>query len=414
MNHGLELAGPGTKGGVLISLLQPPRNQTFENGFTADLCSCRTTNAIKDLIRVGSNENMTIDDVSTFDTLPYSPEGSDESALIEQAEHAFCDMVKAKKPDVVLCCYQGDSNNDFIRSLGSLGVGKVFRAPDLRIAADCITKRVNAFHPSYAINYQRTYSCFRRLLLLEFVKAFSHSVGEWKDEEWMVDLRSHCETLARNLYRESNLSRYTVDKNRWKAILEAIQWSFSRLNYFNFHADIEYNQQRFIDSNLSWNCADASLFLDKVQGANDNSKFVQMLLDYFVNWCKHACEPSELRQNYSGSDLRGYFDPNCLSKNTPPNLFMGLFSSFLRDINLSFQIDKNAVGSMRFDLSAQRDAFRRMSINSERRIGQLRPTSLSDPLSDQFRNLGLNSTGISKRLESATKISQKMTTKPYP
>ncbi|BCR91854.1 uncharacterized protein ACHE_70697A [Aspergillus chevalieri] len=80
-----------------------------------------TTNVIKDLIRVGSNENMTINDVSTFVTLAYSLEGSDKSAFIEQAELAFCDLVKAKKPDVVLCCYQGNSNNGFIQNLRSLG-----------------------------------------------------------------------------------------------------------------------------------------------------------------------------------------------------------------------------------------------------------------------------------------------------
>jgi hypothetical protein len=198
-NHGSNLALPATKGGILVSLLRPPRNQTYDNGFTADADACRTTGAVANLVAVASGRETTIDDVSTFDTLPYSPEGADEDELVKKAEYTFTEMVTAKEPDIVLCCYQGKSDNEFVRNLRSLGIGRVFDEPNLRISANCTTTRVNAFHPSYAVNYQSTYSCFRRLLLLEFVQAFSLLSGEWKEEEWMNALRTHCTKLARKL-----------------------------------------------------------------------------------------------------------------------------------------------------------------------------------------------------------------------
>jgi hypothetical protein len=405
-HHGLELAGPGTKGGVLVALLRPPRNQTFDKGFTADLCSCRTTHAFQELVTTASGGKMTADDISAFDTLPYSPEGSDEYDLIKRAEQTFSDMVKAKKPEVVLCCYQGDSADKFIGGLRSLGVGQVFDDPCLQISADCTITRVNAFHPSYAVNYQPTYSCFRRLLLLEFVKVFSHWTGKWKEEAWMDKLRSDCATLARKLSStkitlpplccitdqtsgKPKIAWHSTSKDRWASILEAIRLSLSKLDFFRFDADEDHFRERLIESDLTWNCADAFLFLDMNAKANGNSDIARMLLSSFDGWCKLACEPAKPRKNYNQSDLRGYFDLQCFS--TKPKVskpFMRelhrLFFSFLKDINLSFNRNNSDIHNIQYDISAQRDAFRRFSTNSEKVAGKI------SSLSDEFQNLGIN------------------------
>jgi rhodanese-related sulfurtransferase len=195
-----ELAGPDTRGGVLITLLRPPRNQCFDHGYSAEVSRCRTTQAVAGLINTATNQQLTIDDVSVFDTLPFSPEGSDDDQLVREAEVTFSRMVKAKKPDVVLCCYQGNSSNQFVNALRSIGVGKVFRLPGFKISSDCEVQRINAFHPSYAVNYHATYSCFRRLLLLEFTHAFYNWTGKWQEEPWMEALRSHCCTVAQQVW----------------------------------------------------------------------------------------------------------------------------------------------------------------------------------------------------------------------
>ncbi|RAL03040.1 uncharacterized protein BO80DRAFT_443289 [Aspergillus ibericus CBS 121593] len=282
LNHGLELAGPGTKGGLLIALYQPPENQTFHNGYTADTSACRTTEAIRQLLLVSSGGQMTLDDISVFDTLPYYPEGSDDAELVKDAEHAFSQMVKLKAPDVVVCSYQSDSVEPLVSGLQSIGVGKVFKEPKLRITDDCTTTRVNAFHPSYAVNYQRSYSCFRRLLLLEYVKAFSHlSKERWEEEEWMSKLRSQCVNLAKKLYTYQKPRWPIIDENRWIAILTAIQLNFSNLDYFRSKLDSDIFLKKLVGNSLSWNCADASLFLaeteEKYADGPNKARIAQLL-----------------------------------------------------------------------------------------------------------------------------------------
>jgi hypothetical protein len=60
--------------------------------------------------------------------------------------------------------------------------------------------RVNALHPSYAINYFPEFSCFKRLLALEFVKAFALWQGNWNDEVWMAHLRNECHEQAKKFW----------------------------------------------------------------------------------------------------------------------------------------------------------------------------------------------------------------------
>lgn len=58
------------------------------------------------LIETVTNKQLTIDDVSVFDTLPHSPEGTEDNKLVMEAETIFSLIVKAKKPDAIICCYQ--------------------------------------------------------------------------------------------------------------------------------------------------------------------------------------------------------------------------------------------------------------------------------------------------------------------
>jgi hypothetical protein len=166
IHHGLELAKPATKGGVLVALLQPHSSQEFEQGFLTDLHDCATTDAVSDLIEAATGGRMGVDDVSVFDTMPYFADDTDDGDILEEARDTFGKMVEAKKPDVVLCCYRVspfDTNNTIVRGLSSRGIGKVHNELEFELSDGSTTKRINAFHQSYAVNYYPTYSCFRRL-----------------------------------------------------------------------------------------------------------------------------------------------------------------------------------------------------------------------------------------------------------
>ncbi|KAB8227026.1 uncharacterized protein BDW43DRAFT_317217 [Aspergillus alliaceus] len=308
---------------------------------------------------------MTLDDISAFDTLPYCPEGSDDAELVKDAEHAFSQMVKLKAPDVVLCSYRSPSNESLAQELRSIGVGKAFAEPKLRITDDCTTMRLNAFHPSYVVHYQQSYSCFRSTspgICESFFSSINGMGGRRMDEQIALTPRWP-----------------TIDENRWIAILTAIQRNFSNLDYFRSKLDSDIFLEMLVGDNLSWNCADASLFLaeirEKYAESPNNGRISQLLLSHFETWFTISTIPQTPRKNYRSSDPRGYYELQYLSKgaNTPRHMapLYDIFFSFLKDLNLSFSRDET--GELLSNLSAQQNAFLRFSTNLEKAAGRRVP-----------------------------------------
>jgi len=377
--HALELAKPGTKGGVLVVLPEPYRKQTFKRGFSADQRDCLTTRVVCELIETATGGCMSADDVSIFDTATYCPDGTTDKKVLEAARIMFRKLVEAKQPDVTMCCHQNESD-EFAKSLSSLGVGKVFPTPHLLLAGTfTTTKRVNAFHPGYAVNRHPTYSCFRRLLLVEFVQAFWYcSGGQSLGEKggWVKKLRADCESLAQSLSsrpesEEEQTSSRTVDENRWENILSPLDEKLKGLDYFNGDITVD----TVVDSELSWLCTDASLFLaefEKEGKSRTECRGVSdTLLDYFSVWCqsKYAgiAEPGIERSNQ-----RGFFKPSDLWKaplhiiheEGPARGLHAHFSAFMNDLNFSFSWE--GYPKYTCDTVAQRNAFRRFAANLER------------------------------------------------
>ena len=205
LNLALDLAGPDTTGGVVVALLQPGPDQTCEHRVTAAIQGSKTLDAVRELILVASNSRLTIDDVSVFDTLPALGTGVTfddvevKDDFIRAANQTFVNMIFAKRPNVVISCYGGTSKHPGVEMLRSTGIGQR-TSGDISIYGHLI-RRVNAFHPSYAINYHPSYSCLRRLLVLEFCQAFGEWRRDWQEESWMDELRQTCRIKAQELAR---------------------------------------------------------------------------------------------------------------------------------------------------------------------------------------------------------------------
>ena len=194
------LAIPETKGGVLVLLQQPAPNQQYDgHDFNTIIQGCETLKTIDNVLRavVGSS----LKDTSCFDAFPFQkvpiPVRS-ETGYFEYGEaYNVCkEMIQQKQPDVVLCCYQSPDTTKF-KLLYSLGVGKM-RTSRVRLG-DRFCIPVNAFHPSYAVNYNKGESCFRTLYMLEALKAFYEFNGTWTESKWMDQLRSFCMKRAKDL-----------------------------------------------------------------------------------------------------------------------------------------------------------------------------------------------------------------------
>lgn len=139
-----------------------------------------------------------------------------------------------------------------------------------------------------------------------------------------------------------------------------------------------------VGDDLSWNCADASLFLaeteEKYSKGPNKGRIAQLLLSHFKTWYTLSTIPETPRKNYRRSDPRGYYELQYLSKgaNIPGRMapLYHIFFSFLKDLNLSFSRDET--GELLSNLSAQQNAFLRFSKSLEKEAG--RRVSLSDCL----------------------------------
>lgn len=216
-----QLAGPATKGGIVVMLQQPRANHPFQKGIDAVIEGCDTLKAVDDIFSTVSCNTLDIrTNVAVLDLLPFV---SDEAYSMpdDKLRDSFYASVGAicdKEPDVVVCAGRirtkkfASSKAEAIK-LECIGVGKVFgarstppiearfRKPD---GGPLKVPRVNASHPSHALHYNPHVSSFRQLLLLNGVEACARvRADDWDDEEWMVDLRSRSQATSNKLSSKS-------------------------------------------------------------------------------------------------------------------------------------------------------------------------------------------------------------------
>lgn len=106
-----------------------------------------------------NNAKVGFDDINAFDAIPLLDEaatGADISTIIADAHNVFADMIRAKNPEVVICYFKTESHNALVQQLSHRGVGMSFnddKSAPKPTEAGLSFMRVNAFHPSYAINH---------------------------------------------------------------------------------------------------------------------------------------------------------------------------------------------------------------------------------------------------------------------
>lgn len=206
LNFAYDLAGPDTTGGIVVALEQPRASQEFAHGTVAEVDGCATLRAVKELIVVASNYSYDVDEISIFDAIPVITDPYDrKNEAFKSGDEAFLQMIVAKRPVVLLSCFQSKSANPDISSLQSSGVGKGPPQQTISIR-NCTLRKVNAFHPSYAMNYHPEYAGFRQLLILEFAQAFGAWRGDWSEHGWMSELRTECRGLARRLCTSKSIN----------------------------------------------------------------------------------------------------------------------------------------------------------------------------------------------------------------
>ncbi|OQE10571.1 hypothetical protein PENFLA_c089G10859 [Penicillium flavigenum] len=412
LSFALEMARPESKGGLLIALLQPHSKQDNSDGFLAGRRDCETLEAVSDLVTAVNNAKVCFDDTSVFDAIPLLDEaatGADISTIIADAHDVFADMVRAKNPEIVICCFRTDSRNTLVQRLRGRGVGWSFNdeksAPN-PIEAGLSSIRVNAFHPSYAINHYPIFCSLRRLLTLEFTKAFALLRHKWTEEPWMKSLRTECRQATRNTIDAKDDRNVWSDqylKARWESLLASLETGFEKC-FFRGIGDIgsEETYINLANSGITWLCCDIAWILEELSpGGYERLGLPSRFLHIFEAWCQKAWPKAKFQHNLSGSG--GYYShlellliisnqPNSLSKRLE-----GRFYSLLRDLNLSYEWSRSERLADTYDVFpnqiAQGCAFRRFAAAFEDSLENFLDYKLSQKkpgFRQQFGSLSLN------------------------
>jgi hypothetical protein len=208
-----ELAGPQSIGGIAVVLQQPRHDHPFDSGVRAVIEDCPTLSALEDVFSVVSGRKLKLlPDISVIDLLPYTTDRNWGDMNNEEKASAFKAAqwaLGSKQPDVVLCAGKkylpgepGKLKND-LSKLESQGVGAVFPNPYIMVkdkdGRRIKIRRVNGFHPSYAMNYLPEHSCLRQLFFLVVAQTCAvYGKASWKEEDWMTALRRDCSTLYKD------------------------------------------------------------------------------------------------------------------------------------------------------------------------------------------------------------------------
>lgn len=117
------------------------------------------------------------DDISIFNIILYLNKKATGEEIIKQAQDMFANIIKVKQLEVIISCFKTDTNNPIIKNLCYCRIGYCFendpQGSKQLAELGLLSIHMNALHPSYAINYNLDFSCFKWLLIIEFVKAFA-------------------------------------------------------------------------------------------------------------------------------------------------------------------------------------------------------------------------------------------------
>ena len=189
-----ELAKPDITGGVVVILERPSSAEQirYGGGYRSVLSRTKTLKEVARLISQVTNGALTIDDVTILDAFPLQPYHNFDEGDPKKSSKLLDKLLAAKRPDLVLSCFRAGAHQGVIRVIQHPGVGSESNNRYYPVKVDRMRhefKKIDAFHPSFAISYHADEDCFIQLLELQFAKAFGEWSGTWQEASWMDELR---------------------------------------------------------------------------------------------------------------------------------------------------------------------------------------------------------------------------------
>ena len=208
-----QLAGPAAKGGIAVALQQPRHNHPFEKGLDAVIQDSETLCAIDDIFSTVSCASLDIrTNVAVVDIVPYICEDIKKLMIRHWRSHFVYQHKLFVRRSPLSCSAwarygcQGRaspiSGRGMVGSSRALVLEKKFgETPKFPVTVRVRhgkrefvhIRRVNGFHPSYAMNYHPHVSILRQLQILIGAEACGMMRGDWQEEKWMGELRCCCQ-----------------------------------------------------------------------------------------------------------------------------------------------------------------------------------------------------------------------------
>ncbi len=177
---------------LIIILERPRKGQKYDVAFDQFVRECPTLKAVDELIKFSTKGARSIHTVTLLDAFPFSPNES-VSIPVERCHRLIEEILKLKRPKVVVCCWKGVCENLFISQFQSVGVGTWPLRSQLDIGISSTTL-IRSFHPAAAICYRQRSPYTRLLLICHFVLAFAELTGSRTPPEW---IKTVCDESAK-------------------------------------------------------------------------------------------------------------------------------------------------------------------------------------------------------------------------
>ncbi|KAK2763287.1 hypothetical protein FQN54_009923 [Arachnomyces sp. PD_36] len=263
-----KLSGDDT-GGIAAILLQPSDSHPYDESIETIIEECPTYTAIDESFCAASCGTLLMTDISIIDSLPFVRKQDQITSGGKGIVRKWVSrIIETKKPDVILCMWQdAEGLTPEMSEIRSLGVGRQFNKSTVSFGSRMTAERVNAFHPSYAVNFKPSISCFRQLLLLEVTKSCRVYDGNWNEQNWMSELRDTCRIKASSISYENPVDSLSYLLSSVGRHLDQLERSILRLarpvGVFLPVGDTRAYDE-IIGYNMAQDCNDVSLCIRKI------------------------------------------------------------------------------------------------------------------------------------------------------
>ncbi|CAK1357277.1 uncharacterized protein RHO25_008577 [Cercospora beticola] len=164
-----ELAEPATTGGAVVILERPSTAERlrYGGGYDTVLSKTKTLREVKRLVSMATNKAMSIHDVTIWDAFPLQPKDNFNNQDAKKSSKLLYRLLCAKRPDLVISCFRAGKHEGVITNLQHPGVGNKSNNQYYPFKVDKDQhqfKKIDAFHPSFAISYHPKEDCFIQLL----------------------------------------------------------------------------------------------------------------------------------------------------------------------------------------------------------------------------------------------------------